>query len=308
MEHVRPRSRRRGSAIGEGKLPLLVGTDWLGAHLNEPTLRVFDCTGSFASDAQMNYRSESARARYEEGHIPGAGYLDLHEELSDPEGRFMYTVPPPERFALTMSRHGVGEGTHVVLYGKGGPTWATRVWWMLRLFDFEEAAVLDGGWEKWVREGRALSKGSEGYDPARFQARFRPELLTTKSEVAAAMGSARACLVSALPRTKYTGEDDAHFGRPGHIPGSVNLPYLDLLDPQDGTFLPEVEIQQRLKAVGALDAPRVLAYCGGGMASTVISFARALVRRTDTAVYDGSMIEWSADRALPLEKGSPGDR
>ena len=287
-----------------GALPLLVSTSWLEERLGDPDLRVFDCTGALVPDRRAIYRSESGRARYDEGHVPGAGYLDLHEELSDPEGRFVYTVPSAERFSEAMSRHGVGPGARVVLYSAVRPSWATRVWWLLRLFGFDGAAVLDGGWEKWLAEGRPVSKGAEAYPPAAFDARFRPGLLASTADVAASTGSEGSCLVNALSPGQHAGTDEVHYGRPGHVPGSANVPYVGLLDPRDGTFLTRDELRSRLSAAGALDAPKVVAYCGGGIGATALAFALALAGREDAAVYDGSMLEWAADPSLPVERGA----
>lgn len=285
-----------------GNLPLLVDTAWLDEHLDDSDLRVFDCTGVLVPDRRKIYRSESGIPRYGEGHIPGAGYLDLHDELCDPEGRFLYTVPPAERFAGAMSCHGVGQGTRVVLYSADGPAWATRVWWLLRLFDFDDATILDGGWEKWVAEGRTASRQPSVYPSARFEPRFRPEFLATKADVARKVGSEEVCLLNSLSRASHAGEGDPRSGFLGHVPGSANLRYTELLDPENGTFLPPDELRPRLDAVGALDATEVVTYCTGGIGATALAFALALVGRDDVAVYDGSMLEWSADPSLPVER------
>jgi thiosulfate/3-mercaptopyruvate sulfurtransferase len=285
--------------------PPLVDAAWLEERLDDPDLRVFDCTGVLVPDRRKIFRSESGRPRYDEGHVPGAGYLDLHGELSDPAARVVYTVPPAERFADAMSRHGVGPGTRVVLYGKDGPSWATRVWWLLRLFGFDEVALLDGGWERWVAEGRPVSRDPARYAPSRFAARPRPRLLADKAEVAEKIGSDRVCLLNSLVPEHHAGTGDPGSGSLGHIPGSSNLRYTALLHPEDGTFLPPDELRRRLAAVGALDAPEVVTYCTGGIGATALAFALALVGREDVAVYDGSMLEWSADPSRPVERGAP---
>jgi thiosulfate/3-mercaptopyruvate sulfurtransferase len=283
--------------------PLLVDADWLQEHRTDPSLRLFDCTGALVPDRHATIRSVSGRSRYDEGHVPGADYLDLDAELSDPAGRFVYTAPSAERFAAAMSRHGVAEGTRVVLYGKDRVGWATRVWWLLRRFGFDDAAVLDGGWEAWVGGGRPVSRAPASYPPARFEARPRPHLIATSAEVAAAIGTDGACIVDARPRDLHTGEAEVHFGRPGHIPGSVNLPYLELLDSRSGTFLPTAELRDRLGRAGLLGARRVVGYCSGGIGATAVAFALALVGHDDASVYDGSMLEWSSNRSLPVARG-----
>jgi thiosulfate/3-mercaptopyruvate sulfurtransferase len=282
---------------------LLVQTDWLQARLPEPGLRVFDCTTVLVPDPVTTFRAQTARPDFEAGHVPGAGYLDLIVELSDSASPYRFTMPCAEQFAAVMSRHGVGAGVHVVLYSAKSAIWATRVWWMLRAFGFDAVSVLDGGWEKWAAEGRPVSTAPCVYPPARFVARPRAELLARTPEVDAAMADPAVCTINALSRAQYTGEGGAHYGRPGHIPGSVSVPFAELLDRARNTFLPVGALRTRLEAAGALKAPRVVTYCGGGIAATGVAFALALLGRGDVAVYDGSLGEWLADPARPMLTG-----
>jgi thiosulfate/3-mercaptopyruvate sulfurtransferase len=282
---------------------ILVETDWLEAHLTDPDLRIFDCTGALVDDPQTMFRSISGRSQYEAGHIPGADYLDLHEELSDRTSPFLFTLPSIKQFATVMSRHGVESGVRVVLYSAGRISWATRVWWMLRVFGFNEVAVLNGGWEKWNREGRPLSRCSSTYQLARFNAQPQFALLAMTSDILSNLGSNQMCLINALLPDQYTGASNIHYGRRGHIPGSVNLPYLNLLNLENGTFLPLSELQTQLNVIGALNAKSIVSYCGGGIGATAIAFALALLGRHDVAVYDGSMLEWSHNVSLPIERG-----
>ncbi|HEV8471558.1 MAG TPA: sulfurtransferase [Methylomirabilota bacterium] len=282
---------------------LLVPTEWLQAHLGDPTLRVFDCTTRLVPDPATTFRAETARPDWESGHVPGSGYLDLIEELSERASPYRFTVPSAEQFARVMSAHGVGPGARVVLYSATSNYWATRVWWLLRAFGFDDAAVLDGGWEKWTREGRPTSKEPSRYPAASFVARPRPELLARTTDVAAAMADPAVCTINALTYRQHTGEGGVHYGRPGHIPGSVSVPYLDLIDRETNTFLPEPALRARLESAGALTAPRVVTYCGGGIAATGVAFALALLGRGDVAVYDGSLGEWCADPSRPMERG-----
>jgi thiosulfate/3-mercaptopyruvate sulfurtransferase len=281
----------------------LVETDWLAAHRADPELRVFDCTTYLDPDPVKVFLVRSGRPEWEQGHIPGAGYLDLQGELSDAASPFRFTMPPAEQFAAVMSRHGVGEGTRVVLYSAGSVMWAARIWWMLRAFGFDNAAVLNGGIDKWKAEGRPLSTEPPRPAPARFVARPRPEMTATKSQVAAAITDPRVRIVNALTARQHTGEGGAHYGRPGRIAGSVNVPAHRLVDGESKVFLPAGELAAVFAETGADRAEKVITYCGGGIAASADAFVLALLGHDNVALYDGSLSEWAKDPAAPMETG-----
>jgi thiosulfate/3-mercaptopyruvate sulfurtransferase len=281
----------------------LVDTEWLAARLGDAALRVFDCTTHLHLDPQTVYRVESGRADWERGHIPGAGHLDLQGELSDRTSPLRFTMPPAEQFAAAMSRHGVGDGTRVVLYSAVNIWWATRIWWMLRAFGFDAAAVLDGGWEKWVAEGRPVSTDRPAYPPTAFVARPRPGLIATKEQVLAAIGHAGTRTVNALSARQHTGESGVHYGRPGHIAGSVNVPGTALMQPRSNTYRPPAELRALFDSVGATPDRTVITYCGGGIAASNDAFVLVLLGHEKVALYDGSLSEWVSDPALPMETG-----
>jgi thiosulfate/3-mercaptopyruvate sulfurtransferase len=286
----------------------LVETDWLAAHLADPELRVFDCTTYLAPDPVKVFLVRSGRPEWEQGHIPGAGYLDLQGELSEAASPFRFTMPSAEQFAAAMSRHGVGEGTRVVLYSAGSVMWAARIWWMLRAFGFDNAAVLNGGFDKWRAEGRPLSTEPPRPAPARFVARPRPEMIATKSQVAAAITDPRMRIVNALTARQHTGEGGAHYGRPGRIAGSVNVPAHRLVDGESKVFLPAGELAAMFAETGADRAEKVITYCGGGIAASADAFVLALLGHDNVALYDGSLSEWVKDPAAPMETGPPAPR
>jgi thiosulfate/3-mercaptopyruvate sulfurtransferase len=286
---------------------LLVDTAWLAAHLGEPGLRVYDCTTHLIPDPVSTFRAQTARPDWERGHVPGAGYLDLTTDLSDSSSGLRFTFPPPAQFARAMSAAGVGPGTRVVLYAGGSSMWATRVWWMLRAFGFEDAAVLNGGWAKWKSEGQVVSTEPSHYPPATFIPRPRPELIAGKEDVLAAIEDERVCLINALSEPEYTGDPDFphHYGRPGHIPGSVNVPFVSVVDmAANNQLIAPQALRKQFENAGALDCERVITYCGGGIASSQTAFLLTLLGAENVAVYDGSLTEWSADPTLPLVTGS----
>ncbi len=247
-------------------------------------------------------RLESGRAAWQAGHIPGAGFADLLEDLSDRTTKLPIMMPPAAQFAEAMGRYGVGTETRVVLYDTGPHIWATRLWWMLRAMGFGQAAVLDGGFKKWVTEARPLSTAVPQFPATRFVARARPEAFVDKEGVREVLGNERIRLLNALSAAEHSGKS-SHTLRPGRIPGSANLPATALLDPSTGGYLPLERLRDAFRTVGALDAMRVITYCGGGIAATSAAFTLVRLGMTEVAVYDGSLVEWSADSSLPMETG-----
>ncbi|MCC7411585.1 MAG: sulfurtransferase [Gammaproteobacteria bacterium] len=283
--------------------PWLVDTDWLGAHLEHPQLRLFDCAVQLLPDPPRMYRIESGRRLYDAGHIPGAVFLDLLADLSAPDPRLAFMLPDAAHFAAAMSRYGVDDDSRVVLYASSGVLWATRVFWMLRAYGFDRAAVLDGGLKKWQAEGRPLSDAPASYPAASFLARPRPGLFSDQADMRAALDAPGTVVLNALSPELFRGTAPVHYGRPGRIAGSRNLFYQTLLDPDTGTFLPRSELAARLRRCGALDAPAVKVYCGGGIAATVDAFALAMLGHERVDVYDGSLSEWANDPSAPMETG-----
>src|SRR5688500_10080147 len=184
----------------------LVGTDWLAQHLDDPAVRTLECTVYLTpADVPGGFTVESGRAKWSQGHIPGAGYVDLQAELSDRAATLRFMMPPAEQFAQAMSRHGVGDGVRVVLYDRFVNMWAARVWWMLRAFGFDNAAVLDGGFRKWTVEGRAVATDDGARPARRFVAQPRSGLIVDKAGVLAALGDARTCVLNALTEEQHRG-------------------------------------------------------------------------------------------------------
>jgi thiosulfate/3-mercaptopyruvate sulfurtransferase len=281
----------------------LIETDALERALGDPALRVFDCTTNLIPDPKTTYQAVPARADFEKGHIPGAQFIDLQADLSDNRRRFRFMLPSAEAFAAAMSRFGVGEGTRVVLYSTANPWWATRVWWLLRVFGFDDAAVLDGGWQKWSREGRPVETGpAKPRPPARFVVRQQRPLMVGKEEVLRAIGDGAVCTLNALLPEQHAGTGGNSYGRPGRIKGSVNLPAAHLLDPATNEFLPAAELRRRFEAVGAF-GKQTITYCGGGIAASADAFALVMLGHPDVKLYDASLSEWAIDPTLPMETG-----
>lgn len=283
----------------------LATTDWLAGHVEDPRLRVLECTVFLRprDDGQPGYNVVPGRAEWAAGHIPGSVYADLQNDLSDRDQSLRFMMPPAEQFAEAMRRYGVGDDAEVVLYDRQGNMWAARIWWMLRAFGFDNARVLDGGWSAWVTEGRPVSTEATPPAPATFTVSPRAGLMATKEDVLAAMEAGQACIVNALNAAQHRGEV-APYGRPGHIAGSVNVPAMGsggIVDPETQHYLPVAEIRRRFEEAGARAGERMITYCGGGIAASSAAFAATMAGYEDVAVYDASLSEWAADPSLPME-------
>ena len=284
----------------------LIETDALEASLGASELRIVDCT-TWLKPAEPGddapYRVVPGRAEYDAAHIPGALFLDIQGTISDPDTRLRFMAPSPKRFADAMGALGIGDESRVVLYSAGSIMWATRAWWMLRAFGFDRAAVLDGGWEKWTAEGRPVSAAPAHYPPARFTATLRPSRFVDSGYVRSRLGDGDAVMVNALAPEFHLGEGPSRYGRPGRIPGSVNVPAARLLDPSNGAFVPLDEALRLHQEAGITADRQVVAYCGGGISATVGLFLLHQLGYRDLTLYDGSMGEWADDSDLPIETG-----
>ena len=282
----------------------LVETDWLAQHLEDPGIRVLECTVYLQPAAVPGgFRVESGRAKWTEGHIPGAGFVDLQEELSDPTSKLRFMMPPAAQFAEAMGRAGVGNGVRVILYDRAVNMWAARIWWMLRAVGFDNAAVLNGGFKKWTVEGRPVATDTGARSARTFTPRPRPALMADKAGVLAALGESKACVLNALTEEQHRGTGGTAYGRPGRIAGSVNVAARDLVDPKTHAYLAADVLRAKFQAAGALDAKRVVTYCGGGIAASSDAFVLTLLGRDDVAVYDASLSEWATDPSLPMDRG-----
>ena len=281
----------------------LVSTDWLNTHLAEQNLRIFDTTIYLRPKPDgFGYQPASGLAEWQVEHIPGAGFLDVFGELSDGAQDVAFMMPPAAQFAATMAAHGVADDNTVVLYNKGFPMWATRVWWMLRSIGFEQVAVLNGGYEKWKKERRATNAQVPRHAPAKLTPRPRPEMWVDQDAMLKVVAGHGPVTINALAPAVYSGEKN-QYGRPGHLPGTFNVYYGDLLDPHSGEFLPPEKLKPLFDQSGALASGPVIAYCGGGISATMDALALLTCGQDQVAIYDGSMSEWVRDTDLPLKLG-----
>ena len=288
----------------------IISTDALAALLGRPDVRVYDCTtynNPPPPGVDEPYIPVSGLGTFREGHIPGADLLDLQGEFSDKSQRHWFMMPKmtPENIAplaAAFARHGIGEGARVVLYSIGSMMWATRFWWMLRALGFDNVAILDGGFDKWKAEGRAIESGDpKGYPAASFKARPRPGLFVDKITTKDAIGAADTVTVNALGPQFHGGLEPSRYGRPGRVPGSVNVSAATLIDPATKGFTTLADAAAKFAAKGISKDKQIICYCGGGISATIDLFLLHQLGYDKLTLYDGSMGEWAKDQSLPIE-------
>ena len=285
----------------------LISTAELASILDQPNLRLFDCTTYLEpapAGSTVPYIAVPGKHTFAAGHIPGADFLDLQGEFSDENTELRFMMPAVAQLEAAFGRHGVGENSRVVLYSIGTAMWATRFWWMLQSLGFENTSVLDGGLDQWKAEGRAIETGlARGYPKATFTAKPKRGYFVGKHDVLAAGADRSTVVVNALGPQFHRGLEPSRYGRPGRIPGSVNVSAATLLDPQTKTFLPLMEAEAKFAAQGITRDKRVIAYCGGGISATIDLFQLYRLGYDNLTLYDGSMGEWAKDTSLPIETG-----
>lgn len=265
----------------------LVSTGWLASHLDDPDLRLLDASWYLPTAGR------DPRAEYLAAHIPGALFFDL-DAASARDTTLPHMLPTPDDFARFVGAMGVGDGSDVVIYdGSGVNLSAARVWWMFRYFGHERVSVLDGGSGLWRAEGRRMESGEQRRSPATFTARPRTAMMRDLPAMRAHVADRDAQVVDMRSAGRFAGRDPEP--RPGlqggHIPGSVNLPF-DQLVRADGTVLDEPTLRALLAEAGmTLDRP-VVATCGSGTSACALLLNLDRLGVADAALYDGSWSEW----------------
>lgn len=282
----------------------LITTERLAAMLRQAELRIYDCTTYLEPAPQGStdpYLVVSGRQTFESGHIPGADFLDLQAEFSDSTTPLRFMMPQVRQLETAFGRHGLDAAKTVVLYSIGSMMWATRFWWMLRSLGIE-ALVLDGGYDKWTAEARPVERGpARGYAVTTFKASPRAGFFVDKSDVLSKLNDPATVIVNALGPQFHRGLEPSRYGRPGRIPGSVNVPAATLVDAQGKTLAPVAEAEEKFVNQGIMREKKVICYCGGGISATVDLFQLARLGYEKLTLYDGSMGEWAKDPALPIE-------
>ena len=276
----------------------LVSTKSLAKRLSEPEIRVVDSTWFLPNV------DRSGGAEFEAAHIPGARYWDI-DEIADPGDPRPHMLPSPADFEAQMARLGIGADTRVVVYDRVGMMTVGRVWWMLRYFGHDAVSILDGGFAKWTAEDRPVEKGpgvSAGA-PTVFLARPRPHMVRSLDQVASLLERPEEQILDARSPGRFSAaEPEPRPGcRAGHIPGSMNLPYNALVDPETGTIRAAQALCRLFDGAGVDVAKPVVTTCGSGVTACMLAFGLHLLGHDRVAVYDGSWSEWGARTDTPIE-------
>ena len=279
----------------------LISSTELEARLDDPNLRIYDATVSLRPSENGPYQAESGEQTFQAGHIPGAMFLDLIEAASDTTTGLGFSLPAASQLETLFRSLGVNDESQVVVYSTDNMMWATRAWWLLHYCGHPNVRVLNGGFGAWVAQGLDVSDQPTNYPEGSFSVEIKRNRFVDKDTVFDAIGDDAVCTVNALAPAMHSGESAISYGRPGHIAGSSNVFYDDLL--LNGHFRRSEDLVEILSNKGLLQATQVIAYCGGGIAATIDAFACLLVGQEQVSVYDGSMSEWVKDVSMPLETG-----
>ncbi|MEZ5666740.1 MAG: rhodanese-like domain-containing protein [Alphaproteobacteria bacterium] len=283
-------------SAGYDRPEALVETGWLADHLGDADLCVLDAS------YHLPAAKRDARAEYGARHIPGARFFDI-DATSDRGSPLPHMLPSPEDFAAAVGALGVGNGSMVVVYDVYGLMSAARAWWMFRVFGHDRVAVLNGGLPKWLAENRRVSDELPVVETRVFSVQYRSELVRDMNAVKAQRTADAGAVVDARAPERFAGAAEEVWPgrRRGHIPGSRNVPYTDLIDPVAKTLVPAEAIRRRFAAAGVdLDAPPVFS-CGSGITACALALGAFLVGQDRGAVYDGSWAEWGLPGPNPVE-------
>ena len=275
----------------------LVSTYWLARHLWDPDLRILDASW-YLPDGGRDPRSE-----YQAAHIPGARFFDI-DEISDLRSSLPHMAPPPEKFVSRMRAMGIGDGHQVVIYDGAGIFSAARVWWLFRLMGKTDVAVLDGGLPKWRAEGREVEDMPPIVKDRHITVSRQNHLVKDVTQVAHAAKLGEAEIIDARSAPRFRGEvPEPRPGlRSGHIPGSRNVPFATVLNP-DGTMKAPTDLKAVFEAAGINLAKPAITTCGSGITAAVLSLALERIGHRDHSLYDGSWAEWGMYEDLKVEQG-----
>jgi thiosulfate/3-mercaptopyruvate sulfurtransferase len=277
---------------------ILVEPDWLEAHLEDPTVRVIDTRVNIVPQPPGPSDYVSLYPEYLEGHIPGAAYLHMIDDLSDPDGPFPFALPEPEKVWQRLGELGIRSSDTIVLYGNHIHFAVHRCWWVLAVSG-ANAKLLNCNYANWKATDRPVASGAESFTPTSFTGTPNLDWVASKADVIASMDDPDTITLNALSAEQHAGRGQP-FGRPGRIPASLSLPAAAMMQTGIGAFRSLEDISQIIEDTGVSKSDQVITYCGGGIAACTTFVALRQLGFENVSLYDGSLMEWSADPDLPL--------
>ncbi len=276
----------------------LVSTDWLSAHLDDPKVKIIDATFKLPGVLPLPVED------YLAAHLPGAVFFDV-DHIADPNDQRPHMFPTAEQFARDVAELGISSGDTVVAYDAGGWVAAPRAWWMFLSFGHPNVKVLDGGLKKWLREGRPTHSGKVAPKPGKFQAGLDPGNIRSQQQLIGNLKTHAEQLIDARPRPRFEGTvaEPRPGLRPGHIPGSRNVPYAELFDATTGAMKPLEELRKAFTGAGVDMTRPIVTTCGSGVSALVLTLALYRLGVRGTALYDGSWAEWGLPDGPPVATG-----
>jgi thiosulfate/3-mercaptopyruvate sulfurtransferase len=276
----------------------LVTTDWLAAHLDDPTVRIVDATFKLPGVLPL------PKDDYLAAHIPGAVFFDV-DVVSDHSSPLPHMFPAAEQFGRDVGALGIGNGDTVVLYDSGGWVAAPRAWWMFLSFGHRDVRVVDGGLKKWRAEGRPVESGAVAAKPAVFKAGYDARRVRSIQQMMANVESRAEQVIDARAGERFEGRvvEPRPGLRSGHIPGARSLPYNNLFDATTGAMKPLDELRKAFAGAGVDVTRPIVTSCGSGVSAAVLTLALYRLGVENSALYDGSWAEWGQADGPPVATG-----
>jgi thiosulfate/3-mercaptopyruvate sulfurtransferase len=276
----------------------LVSTDWLAAHLQDPKLRLIDATYKMPA-----MRPPSAFEDYSASHLPGAAFFDV-DSISDRANPLPHMIPSPEEFARHAAALGIDDDSSLVIYDAGNYMGGPRAWWMFRLYGFANVRLLDGGLKKWLAEGRPVESGAVAPRAGNLTSRFEAGRVRRREQLVANLDSKAEQVVDARARDRYEGRVAEPWPgrRSGRIPGSLNVPFNTLINP-DATMKSPEQLREIFQAASVDLSKPIVTSCGSGVTAATVTLALARIGIDNTSLYDGSWAEWGLPDGPPVATG-----
>jgi thiosulfate/3-mercaptopyruvate sulfurtransferase len=275
----------------------LVSAKWLAARLDQPELAILDATFF------MPQQARSSLAEYRSAHLPSAQFFDV-DTVADAQNPLPHMLPPQEQFEQAVASMGIDNDTHVIIYDNNSFMASARVWWTFRIFGHDRVSVLDGGLRRWRHQGLPTDCEVQKPEFRRFKADFRPELVRDIDQMLETAGSTDTQIIDARPSGRFGGtEKEPRPGlRGGHIPGSFNLPFSELLEPENGCMKSPADIEDHFRSLGVTLGKPLVTTCGSGVTASILALGLYSIGVRDVAVYDGSWSEWGSRTDTPVSR------